>query len=180
MRLILPLSYFILEAITFYLLATWLGVGTALLILFASIFGGALLAAWQMRSITAELARGANNPAVLAGDLGLVGVGTLLLALPGILSSIIGLIFVLPPTRLLIRKIVAKRVRVQIEEMGVRSFEAANAYRQKASYGSFGDANANNTSQSPAAPIIIDEEEIEKWSRDVTPEDFRTNPNDSK
>lgn len=46
MRSFLVLSYFILEVVIFYLLATGLGVGKALLIFFSCVVGGLLLAVW--------------------------------------------------------------------------------------------------------------------------------------
>lgn len=177
MRSFLILSYFILEVAVFYFLATGLGVGKALLIFFAFVFGGMFLAIGQMRSISKKLAKGADNAATLAGDVGLVAAGAFFLAVPGILSSIIGLLFLLPPTRFLIRKTLAKRLRVAIEDMGVRSFEATNAYRERVSYGSFGNANAASQQQG-SNPIVIDEEEIAEWSAQVKPEDFKTNPQD--
>lgn len=178
MRSFLVLSYFILEVVIFYLLATGLGVGKALLIFFSCVVGGLLLAVWQMRSITKKLAKGDNNAATLAGDIGLVAAGAVFLAIPGILSSMLGLIFVLPPTRFLIRRVLAKRLRFFIEDMGVRSFQATNSYRERVSYGSFAADNAPATDLSTAPPIVIDETEITKWSANVKPDDFKTNPSD--
>lgn len=171
-------SYILLEALTFYLFAHWLGVGWALLILIGCFFGGLFLAAAQMRSIAVILLRSGANPGRAAGDMGLVGFGALLVAVPGILTSILGLLLIFPPTRAIARRTLAKRVRVSMENFGVRSFERAAAYRPKANFGSFRSSdNASASGGSSAGQLTEDQrlnEEIRRWSEQLSPADFDT------
>lgn len=130
----LGLAYLITEALAFWAVASWLGVGTALILLFVTFFGGLALASWQMRSI----GRRRTTPGALIGDAGLITFGAIGVGLPGFVSTLIGLLVILPPTRRTIRRMLGRKLRGSIETMGVRSFEATNAYRQQTSYGSFG------------------------------------------
>lgn len=170
MPAIIGVPYILLEALTFWAVASWLGTGAALMWLLIFLFGGLVLAAYEMRAIAARLEKGKGTPGQVAGDIGLLAAGSVLVALPGFLTSIVGLLLILPPTRALARRGLAKKLRAFIEDLGVRSFEATNQYRTRVSYGSFGDASA---SDAPASrPIVIDETEIQEWSRNLKPEDF--------
>ncbi|GAA1473911.1 FxsA family protein [Corynebacterium felinum] len=164
MPLYLAVPYFIIEALAFWAVASWLGVGYALLLLFAFFFGGLILAAIEMRRIAATLSRGTSNPGKAAGDIGLIAAGAVGVAMPGFATSILGLLVIIAPTRAIIRRLLAKKLRTTIEDMGVRSFQATNAYRQRASYGSF---STGTNSQ-----IVINEEEIQQWSTNLDPDDF--------
>lgn len=165
MPLFIGLPYILIEAFAFWGVAQWLGTATALIALIAFLFGGLFLAAFEMRSISRRLASGNSSPGRAAGDLGLLAAGAVGVALPGFVTSLFGLLLILPPTRALIRSFLAKGLRKKIEDMGVRSFEATNSYRQHASYGSF-------SAQSIIEHDQLNEEEIQKWSRDIKPEDF--------
>lgn len=166
-------SYLLIEALTFYGVANWLGVGWALLILIGCFFGGLFLAAFEMRSIATTLLRGGTSPGKAAGDLGLVGSGSLLVAIPGIFTSIVGLLLIFPPTRQVVRKSLSKKARVKMENFGVRSFQRAAAYRPKSQFGSFKadgtSANEGETSEEERERL---EEEIRQWSEQLNPEDF--------
>ena len=48
MRASVIFGYVLVEALVFYAVAKWLGVGTALLLLLGVFFGGFLVALWQM------------------------------------------------------------------------------------------------------------------------------------
>ncbi|ADL10494.1 FxsA family protein [Corynebacterium pseudotuberculosis] len=165
MPLFIGLPYILIEALAFWGVAQWLGTATALILLIAFLFGGLFLAAFEMRSISRRLASGSSSPGRAAGNLGLLAAGAVGVALPGFVTSVFGLLLILPPTRALVRSLLAKGLRKKIEDMGVRSFEATNSYRQHASYGSFSPHSVIDHDQ-------INEEEIHKWSRDIKPEDF--------
>lgn len=164
MPLVIFIPYFFIEALAFWGVSEWLGVGWALFALFAFMAGGVVLAAWEMRQISVKLATGGRSPGASAGDLGLVAAGAMLVALPGFVTSIFGLLLIIAPTRSLIRKMMAKRMRSWLEDMGVRSYNATNQYRHHAQYGSF-------TPKSDDDPGF-DENQIQIWTRDVKPEDF--------
>lgn len=162
MPLIILLPYIFIEALAFWLVSNWIGVGSALLLLIACLFLGAVIGAWQMRSIALNAARKPDSPGKTAGDFGLTAAGAILMAMPGFVTSIIGLLLMLPPTRAILRGMLAKKLRRKIEEVGIKSFEMTNQYRQQTSYGNFGGT------------VIDDKEEdnIQNWTRDVRPEDF--------
>lgn len=135
MPIALGITYLLIEALAFWGVATWLGVGTALILLIGTFFLGLWLATWQMRAIAR---RTGSTPGALIGDAGLVAAGSVAVALPGFVSTALGLLLILPPTRKAIRRILGKKLRAQIETMGVRSFEATAHYRNQTSYGNFG------------------------------------------
>lgn len=164
MPAMIAFPYILLEALTFWGVASWLGPGKAVLWLLAFFFGGLFLAAWEMSSISKKVGSGKIGPGQTAGDLGLVAAGSFLVALPGFVTSILGLLLIFAPTRALIRGLLAKKLRTRIEDFGVRSFEAANSYRQRANYGSFAGGEDS--------AVVIDEEEIQQWSFNLRPEDF--------
>ena len=83
---------------------------------------------------------------------------------------------IFPPTRSLARRMLAAKLIGSIENFGVRSFEATNAGRSATSYGSFVDPEAPRSGE-PAGEVI-DESEIEEWTRDIRPEDFGGKPGD--
>ncbi|AZA11405.1 FxsA family protein [Corynebacterium gerontici] len=173
MPLVVALPYMIVEALAFWAVARWLGVGTALLLLITCFFLGLLLAAFEMRGIARKLSQGSENAGKAAGDIGLTAAGALAVAMPGFVTTILGLLLILRPTRALVRKSLAKKLRAKIEDLGVRSFEATNAYRQQASYGSFAGTVIDAEPQQRANGAQF-EEELKRFSRDVRPEDFGT------
>lgn len=164
MPLIIAIPYFIIEALAFWGVSQLIGVGWALVALFVCFFGGLVLAAFEMQRIGKVALRSQHvHPGRLAGDYGLLAAGAILVALPGFVTTALGLLLILSPTRALVRGMLAKKIRTKVEELGMKGFEQANRYRQQASYGSFADPNKP----------VIDEDEIEDWSRNIKPEDFK-------
>lgn len=174
MPLLIALPYILLEVLTFWALTSWVGLGWALLILLLSFFGGLWIAAFEMRRISQAVTSQRIDPGRAAGNYGLLAAGAVLVALPGIATSVLGLLLIIPPTRAMIRGVLARKLRATIEDMGVRSFEMANANRQRASYGYFTDPNQPEKSagEDPDHPVI-EEAEIQEWTSQLDPEDFR-------
>lgn len=164
MPLIIAIPYFLIEALAFWGVSQLIGVGWALVALFICFFGGLVLAAFEMKRIGSVALHQKNpNPGRIAGDYGLLAAGSILVALPGFVTTIVGLLLILPPTRALVRGMLAKKLRAKVENLGMKGFEQANRYRQQASYGTFTDPNKP----------VIDEDEIQDWTRNVKPEDFK-------
>lgn len=180
MPAVVAIPYFVIEILAFTAVVMWLGIGWAIGLLFLAFFGGLVLAAVEMRRISraAALAQksGQGSAGAIAGNFGLTAAGAILVVMPGFVSSIIGLLLMIPPTRMLIRRTLAKRLRTTIENLGVKGFEAANGYRPQASYGGFGGSSMGARDKSGAtdngAPIVLDEEEIQEWTAELKPEDF--------
>ena len=99
------------ELVVFVLVANWIGLGaTILLTLATSALGLLLLGRQGTRALTELRAQaGARRPSGRAlGDAGLIAVGGLLMLLPGFLGDVVGLLCLLPPTRPLLRGLLAR------------------------------------------------------------------------
>lgn len=180
--LLAVVPYLLIEAVTFWAVATWIGVGWALLTVFILMAVGIVAAGVEMQRVGRSAAARRISPGRMAGDYGLLTVGAILAGLPGIASSVLGLLLIFPPTRAIARKVLAKKLVKSVEDFGVRSFEATNAYRTGASYGTFGDPEggpSGGTGDSGSRGTIIDVDEIDEWTRTMRPEDFR-DPGDDR
>lgn len=168
----------IIEALTFWAVASWLGIGWALFTVFALMGLGMVSTGVEMQRVGRLAAAKRITPGRLAGDYGLLTAGAILAATPGIASSIVGLLLIFPPTRALARRVLAAKLVKSIEDLGVRSFEATNANRAATNYGSFFDPQGPQ----PERPTgeVIDESEIAEWTRNIRPEDFTGPDNPDK
>lgn len=179
----IAIPYFIIEILAFWGVVMWLGFGWSLALIVLFFVGGLLLAGVELRRISKSAAihqaSGQGSSGAIAGNIGLTAAGAILVAMPGFVTSIIGILLIFSPTRALIRKMLAKKLRSAIENMGVRGFEAVNGYRTQASYGNFGAAFGQQASSQPQ-PEVIDEEEIQAWTSDLKPEDFGKPENGEK
>lgn len=106
------LLYAVLEVAVIVALVSTVGLGWALLISVATFVLGLLLAGSQLKrqlqrlrsGLTATTAHGAVT------DSALVALGTVLVVLPGIASSVVGALLLLPPTRAAARPVVTALV----------------------------------------------------------------------
>lgn len=169
MPAVIAIVYLFIETATFIGLSRWLGLGWATGLLLITFFGGLFLASKEMQRISRAAAidnvQGEGAPGRTLGNLGLTAAGAILVAIPGFISSVLGLLLIIPFTRNIVRGALMKRLRVIVENLGVRGFEMAQGYRPQASYGSFGAAKDDPS-------MVINEEEILEWSSHITPEDF--------
>ena len=101
------LLYLAVEIVAVVALASWIGVGWTLLILFV----GAVLGLWLARReglralrALAEAARDRRVAHVELTDGLLVAAGGLLLVIPGLVTDVLALLLLLPPTRSLVRR----------------------------------------------------------------------------
>ncbi|MBZ8177763.1 FxsA family protein [Corynebacterium poyangense] len=175
MPLLLTIPYVFTEALAFWGVAHWIGTGWALLLLFAFFIIGILLVRLELRKLALKASRGQEDPGTAVGDLGLILAGCLLLALPGFVSGILGLLLVLSPTRGMFRRLLARKVRNRIENIGIRTFERTGQFR----HFQYGDVRPTANPDSPhhdTAPDVIDETEIQRWTENLTPEDFQDAP----
>lgn len=172
MPIALILPYLIIECLAFWGVSQWIGVGWALFALMVFFFGGLFFAAYEMRQIALRLAQGRERAGAAMGDMSLLAAGAFGVALPGFVSTITGLLLILPPTRVLFRKALGKKLRQQVEELGIRAFETTNQYTHRTSYGSFGGGGSS---------VVIDEPtdaDIQQWATNADPEDFGTGGSD--
>lgn len=124
MPLVFVFLYFALEALAFYAVARWIGVGWALLAMFALMLLGGTYALSQLRSILKKPTLSA------AGDLGLTFAGAVLNSVPGFITGLFGLLLIFPPTRAFFRGYAAGQLTKLGTQVYVRTQPTEN-------YGSF-------------------------------------------
>src|SRR5262245_46229235 len=95
--------YVIVELTVVVALAWSIGVGWTLLILIATFLAGLALAGAQIRRQVRRLRAEMTRPHDAISDGVLVALGVVLVVIPGLVSSALGLLLLLPPTRMLAR-----------------------------------------------------------------------------
>jgi UPF0716 protein FxsA len=94
------LVYVVVELAVVVALASTIGLGWTLLLLLAAFAGGLALAGSQLKLQLTRLRSGLTAPQPRAvTDSALVALGTLLVVVPGLVTSAAGLLLLLPPTR---------------------------------------------------------------------------------
>lgn len=138
----LPAVYLVVELIAFILLGVWIGWGWALLILLGVFVLGLALATWQMRELTVRALSQNDRPGALTADMALSMVGAVGVAVPGIVSSFLGIFFLIPPTRTLIRKMLGQAARRSLERFGVTTYTRVNRIQNSGGWGDVIDHRA--------------------------------------
>lgn len=108
MAMRLFLLYVVLEIAVIVALTATIGFGWTLLLLVATFTAGLVLAGSQLRRQLRRLQSGLTAAAVpgAATDSLLVALGTVLVVVPGLASSVLGALLLLPPTRAAARPLV--------------------------------------------------------------------------
>ena len=96
--------YVLAELAAVVALVYFLGIGTTLLILVGVLLAGLLLAGSQLRRQLAQLRSGVRDAGGAVTDGALVALGTVLVAIPGVVSSAIGIALLIPPVRTVLRQ----------------------------------------------------------------------------
>jgi UPF0716 protein FxsA len=101
MAMRLFLLYVVVEVAVVVALASTIGLGWTLLVLLAAFVGGLALAGSQLRRHVARLRAGmtGTTPQGAVTDSALVALGAVLMVVPGLASSVLGAVLLLPPTR---------------------------------------------------------------------------------
>ena len=90
------------------ILLTWaVGLGWTLLVLAATFMVGMVLAATQLKGQVGAMRRSRANPQGAVADGVLVGLGSFLMFIPGLVSTAAGALMLAPPTRAAMRPIAA-------------------------------------------------------------------------
>ncbi|WIM68828.1 FxsA family protein [Corynebacterium breve] len=173
MRLIV--GFLLIEIIAFTALGAAIGYGWAILVVLGLMLLGSLVASVSLRSTLARMQGSSTKPGQLAGDAGLILAGWGLSIVPGIVSSIVGLLIMFGPTRGIMRRAAARWFSREVENFGVRMYQHSPMANEHTSYGSFSDF-AGHTQHSAGASHptheVIDADEIKAWTQNVTPDDF--------
>lgn len=131
----LPAVYLVVEIIAFILLGVWIGWGWALLLLLGLFVLGIALATWQMRELTVRALQQKGRPGELTADMALSMVGAVGVAVPGIVTSFLGIFFLIPPTRTLIRKMLGQAARRSLERFGVNTYSRVSHIQNSGGWG---------------------------------------------
>ena len=96
--------YVVVELAVVVVLAKTIGVGWTLLVLIAAFVLGVAMAGSQIKRQVQRLRGGlTTTPQGAVTDSALVALGTLLVFIPGLVTSVLGLLLLLPPTRAIAR-----------------------------------------------------------------------------
>lgn len=110
--------YVVVELAAVVGLATTIGIGWTLLILLAAFVVGLSVAGSRIRRQLRRLRDGMTTAQGAVSDGALVALGTLLVVIPGLVTSVLGLLVLLPPTRVAARPVltflVARSVRRRV------------------------------------------------------------------
>lgn len=97
------LLYIAVELAALAALVSLVGLGWTILIVLAAFVAGLILAGSQARRAVGELRRGVRPAGSAAADGAMIALGTVAIVIPGLVSSVIGLLALMPPTRALLR-----------------------------------------------------------------------------
>lgn len=140
--------YLIIEIIAFIALGEWIGYGWAILLVLGLFIVGLAFAAFEFKRIYQQLLvstsrtlteygekapeealkRSAKGAGHFVADSAILLVGCWLIALPGVISTAIGFLMVLPPVRWLIRKTGSATVLNWFRRMGDQSMMVVTQY----------------------------------------------------
>lgn len=135
--------YALVELAALALLIWAVGLGWTLLVLAATFILGVTLAASQVRGQFAAVRRARNNPQGAVTDGVLVGLGSLLVFLPGLVSTAAGAFMLAPPTRGAMRPIAATMLtRGVVRRIG--EFDRYPGYGPSAGRGDYIDGEVSD------------------------------------
>ncbi|WP_068279729.1 FxsA family protein [Aldersonia kunmingensis] len=109
MPVLLFVCYVLVELAAFVWAVNTIGALWTIVLLFAGTFVGLVLVRSQWRSVRAgfqRVAQGEESPGGAVANGALVGLGAGLMFVPGLVTSVLGLLLLLPPTRMLLRPLV--------------------------------------------------------------------------
>ncbi|MEU8897420.1 FxsA family protein [Nocardia sp. NPDC048505] len=120
----MPALIFVLYAVTelaaFYAVAHFFGLLPAILLLIAVSAVGMLLIGSQGRRVFEQFRRarrGEITPGTAVADATLVAAGGFLMFVPGLVTGLVGLLFLLPPTRFLVRPLVGRIADRRVDKL---------------------------------------------------------------
>jgi UPF0716 protein FxsA len=108
------LVYVLVELAAVIALAWSIGLGWTVVLLLATLVAGSALAGSQVKRQVRRLRNGFDTPQGALTDSMLIALGTVLVVIPGIVTTAFGLLLLLPPTRAAARPVVAALVAKRI------------------------------------------------------------------
>ncbi|MFW0785742.1 FxsA family protein [Gordonia sp. CPCC 206044] len=126
MRMLYVIAYLAIEIGAFVAMAHFLGFAWAVLITLFAVFAGFVLLQRQGRKVFGELQKASRNEVDPRGpltDTALLAASSLLMVIPGVVSTVLGLVLLAPPVRRVLRPVVvaagAKRFAASMDRVGV-------------------------------------------------------------
>ena len=101
------LVYAVVELAALVALAWTIGLGWTVLLLLATLIVGIALAGSQVKRQIRRFRGGLSDPQGALTDSALIALGTMLVVVPGIVTTALGLLLLIPPTRAAARPVVA-------------------------------------------------------------------------
>ena len=130
------LIYALLELAVLVALASTIGFGWTVLLLLGTFVVGVALAGSQVRRHVRRLQSGLNASTVQGAvtDSVLVALGTVLVVIPGLASSVLGALLLLPPTRALARPVLTVMAARRVPLITVASAGASGYAGRRGDY----------------------------------------------
>lgn len=110
--------YVVVELAAIVALAWAIGIGWTALVLLATLATGLALAGSQFKRHFRRLRTGFDDPQGALTDSALIGLGTLLVVIPGLVTSAVGLLLLTPPTRAAARPVLSLLVARRVALIG--------------------------------------------------------------
>ena len=152
------LIYALLELAVVVALASTIGFGWTVLLLLGTFVVGVALAGSQVRRHVRRLQSGLNASTVQGAvtDSVLVALGTVLVVIPGLASSVLGALLLLPPTRALARPVLTVMAARRVPLITVASAGASGYARRRGDYidGEVIDVTDVGSAEPAAAPRV--------------------------
>jgi len=117
------LVYAVIELAAIVALVWSIGLGWTILLLLAALAVGIALAGSQVKRQVRRLRDGFDTPQGALTDGALIALGTVLVVIPGIVTTVFGLLLLLPPTRAVARPVARRRDYIDGEVIDVVDFE---------------------------------------------------------
>ena len=130
------LIYALVELAVVVALASTIGFGWTVLLLLGTFVVGVALAGSQVRRHVRRLQSGLNASTAQGAvtDSVLVALGTVLVVIPGLASSVLGALLLLPPTRALARPVLTVMAARRVPLITVASAGASGYARRRSDY----------------------------------------------
>lgn len=147
-----------LEVFVIVLVAKAVGWWVVAMLLATSIVGGWLVKREGMKTFTSLRTRAdaAADPAGRLGDAAVVLVGGLMILLPGFVTDLLGIVFVLPPVRPFARRVLTAVVGSRFENI---EMTMPQAFRTADGYGGAGDSGPQPTGSVVEGRVVTTDDE---------------------
>jgi UPF0716 protein FxsA len=150
------LIYAVVEMAVIVALTATIGFGATVLALLGAFVLGLALAGSQLRRQVAQLRTGMRDPGAAVTDSALVALGTVLVFVPGLVTTVAGLLMLTPPTRAAVRPIAgalaARRLSRHVAFVGPR--DRRREYIDGEVLGTYDEVYDPEPSPSPMRPAI--------------------------